>query len=46
MELENFFWEISSIFLLFLSKSTGEQIYLKVYVRLTDLYGIKHKPWK
>ena len=44
MQLEQMFWEISSIFLLFLSKSTVEQIYLKVYPRLTDLYAIKHKP--
>ena len=46
MQLEQFFWKISSIFWLFLSKSTVEQIYLKVYQRLTDLYAIKHKPWK
>ena len=26
------------------SKSTVEQIYPKVYLRLTDLYAIKHKP--
>ena len=46
MQLEQIFWKISSIFWLFLSKSTVEQIYLKVYLRLTDLYAIKHKPWK
>ena len=46
MQLEQIFWKISSIFWLFLSKSPVEQIYLKVYVRLTDLYAIKHKPWK
>ena len=46
IQLEQFFWKISSIFWLFLSKSTVEQIYLKVYLRLTDLYAIKHKPWK
>ena len=44
MRFEQIFWKISSIFLLFLSKSTVEQIYLKVYVRLTDLYAIKYKP--
>ena len=38
--------KICSIFWLFLSKSTVEQIYLKVYVRLTDLYATKHKSWK
>ena len=31
-QLEQIFWKISSIFLLFLSKSTAEQIYLKVYL--------------
>ena len=46
MQLEKFFWKISSIFWLFLSESTVEQIYLKLYLRLTDLYAIKHKPWK
>ena len=46
MQLEQFFLKISSIFWLFLSKSTVEQIYLKVYLRLTDLYAIKHVPWK
>ena len=46
MQLEQIFWKISSSFWLFLSKSTVEQIYLKVYLRLTDLYAIKHKPWK
>ena len=45
MQLERI-WKISSIFWLFLSKGTFEQIYLKVYVRLTDLYEIKHKPWR
>ena len=45
MQLEQIFWKISSIFRLFLSKSTVEQIYLKVYLRLIDLYAIKHKPW-
>ena len=44
MQLEQIFWKISSIFGLFLSESTVEQIYLKVYLRLTDLYAIKHKP--
>ena len=44
MQLEKIFWKISSIFLLFLPKSAVEQIYLKVYLRLTDLYAIKHKP--
>ena len=34
MQLEQIFWKISSIFWLFLSKSTVEQIYLKVYLRL------------
>ena len=37
MQLEQMFWKISSIFWLFLSESTVEQIYLKVYLRLTDL---------
>ena len=46
MQLEQIFLKISSIFWLFLSKSTVERIYLKVYLRLTDLYAIKHKPWK
>ena len=46
MQLEQIFWKIRSIFWLFLSKSTVEQIYLKVYLRLTDLYAIKRKPWK
>ena len=46
MQLEQVFWKISSIFWLFVSKSTVEQIYLKVYLRLTDLHAIKHKPWK
>ena len=46
MQLEQIFWKISSIFWLFLSESTVEQIYLKVYLRLTDLYAIKHRPWK
>ena len=46
MQLEQTFWKISSIFWLSLSKSTTEQINLKVYLRLTDLYAIKHKPWK
>ena len=46
MQLEQIFWKISSIFWLFLSKSTVEQIYSKVSLRLTDLYAIKHKPWK
>ena len=46
MQLEQIFWKISSIFWLFLPKSTVEQIYLKVYLWLTDLYAIKHKPWK
>ena len=46
MQLEQIFWKISSIFWLFLSKSIVYQIYLKVYLRLTDLYAIKHKPWK
>ena len=45
-QLEQIFWKISSIFWLFLSKSTVEQIYLKFYLQLTDLYAIKHKPWK
>ena len=36
MQLEQIFWKTSSIFWLFLSKSTVEQIYLKVYLRLTD----------
>ena len=36
MQLEQIFWKISSIFRLFLSKSTVEQIYLKVYLQLTD----------
>ena len=45
LQLEQIFLKISSIFWLFLSKSTVEQIYLKVYLRLTDLYAIKHKPW-
>ena len=44
MQLEQIFWKISSIFLVLLSKSTVEQIYLNVYLRLTDLYAIKHKP--
>ena len=46
MQLEQIFWKISSIFWLFFSKNTVEQIYLKVCVRLTDLYAIKHRPWK
>ena len=46
MQLEQVFWKISRIFLLFLSKSNVEKIYLKLYLRLTDLYAIKHKPWK
>ena len=46
MQLEQMFWKISSIFWLFLSESIVEQIYLKAYLRLTDLYAIKHKPWK
>ena len=46
MQLEQIFWKISSIFWLFLSKTTAEQIYLKVYLPLTDLYAMKHKPWK
>ena len=46
MQLGQIFWTISSIFWLFLSKSTVEQIYLKVYLRLTDLYAIKPKPWR
>ena len=46
MQLKQIFWKISSIFWFFLSKSTVEQIYLEVYLRLTDLYAIKHKPWK
>ena len=46
MQSEQIFLKISSIFWLFLSKSTVEQIYLNVYLRLTDLYAIKHKPWK
>ena len=46
MQLEQIFWKRSSIFWLFLSKRTVEQIYLKVYLRLTDLYAIKHKLWK
>ena len=46
MQLEQIFWKISSIFWLSLSKSTFEQIYLKVYLRLTDLYAINYKPWK
>ena len=46
MQSEQIFWKISSIFWLFSSKSTVEQIYLKVYLRLTDLYAINHKPWK
>ena len=46
MQLEQIFLKSSSIFWLFLSKSNVEQIYLKVYLRLTDLYAIKHKPWK
>ena len=37
MQLEPIFWKISSTFWLFLSKSTVEQIYLKVYLQLTDL---------
>ena len=44
MQLEQIFLKISTIFSLFLSKSTAEQIYLKVYLRLTDLYAIKHEP--
>ena len=43
MQLEQIFWKISSIFWLFLSKSTVKQIYVKVYLRFTDLYAIKHK---
>ena len=46
MQLEQIFWKISSIFWLFLSKSTVQQIYLKVYLQLTDLYAVNHKPWK
>ena len=46
MQLGEMFWKISKLSWLFLSKSTVEQIYLKVYLRLTDLYAIKHKPWK
>ena len=46
MQLEQIFWKSSSIFWLFLPKSTVEQIYLKFYLRLTDLYAIKHKTWK
>ena len=46
MHLEQIFWKISSIFWLLLSKSIVEQIYLKAYLWLTDLYAIKHKPWK
>ena len=46
MQSEQIFWKSSSIFWLFLSKSPVEQIYLEVYLRLTDLYAIKHKPWK
>ena len=40
IQLEQIFWKISSIFWLVLSKSTVEQIYLKVYMYLwlTDLY--------
>ena len=29
-----------------LPKSNLEQSYLEIYVWLTDLYAIKHKPWK
>ena len=46
MQLEKIFLKIISIFWLFLSKSNVEQSYLKIYLRLTDLYAIKHKPWK
>ena len=46
MQLGQIFWKISSIFWLFLSEATVEQIYLKVYLRLTVLYAIKHKPWR
>ena len=46
IQLEQIFWKISSIFWLSLTKGTVEQIYLKVDLRLTDLYAIKHKPWK
>ena len=46
MQLEQIFWKISSIFWLFLSESNVEQIYFKIYLRLTVLYAIKHKPWK
>ena len=46
MQLEQIFWKISSIFWLFSSESTVEQIYLKVYLRLIDLYTINHKPRK
>ena len=46
MQLEQIFWKISDIFWLFLFKSTVEQIYLKIYLRLTVLYAIKHKPRK
>ena len=46
MQLEQIFWKISNIFWSFLPKSTVEQIYLEVYLRLTDLYVIKHRPWK
>ena len=44
VQLEQFFWKIISKFLLFLSERNIEQSYLKLYVRFTDLYAIKHEP--
>ena len=46
MQLEQIFWKISNILWLFLFTGAVEQIYLKVYLRLTDLYAMKHIPWK
>ena len=46
MQLEQIFWKVISIFWLFVSKNNVEQSYLKIYLPLTDLYVIKHKPWK
>ena len=46
IQLEQIFWKIVSIFRLFLSESNVEQKYLKIYVQLSDLFPIKHKPWK
>ena len=46
MQLEEIFWKIIGILWLFFSKCNAEKMYLKIYQWLTDLYVIKHKPWK